>query len=301
MKMKIYAYRVEQVGPRALDNALMRIEAALLRERQYLGEREMRLETSEERNGFWFADFAVPRTGHGPGRMSRDAPLAEIALDAGFSFGEDTGIAFDPNSGYLAVQYNHFGPRISSIEKYLLAADISFGGQPPLERGQRDEDRYGYKFGMVLRPDAYARLRQWGIFKSVDVTISAPGALAVDLQAGRSLKSVLDAPLPEGVETITLGITARPGKDSSLDERGVQGWIQDIQHLGGAVSRAVVRGKPTEDDRMDSVNLVKDRVSAEATLTLGNGLRFVRQDRWDALGRTLRQWLDEGRLPQAAN
>lgn len=42
------------------------------------------------------------------------------------------------------------------------------------------------------------------------MAISVPGALNADLAAGRSLTSVLRAPLPEGIETITLGISAAP-------------------------------------------------------------------------------------------
>lgn len=300
MRMKVYAHRVHQVGPRALEEVLRRIQALSLADRSFQGRDDMRLEVAREENGLWFADFASPRKGHGPGRMGPNAPIEGITLAEGLMFGEDTGIVYDPVTGYLGVQYNHYGPRISGIQNYLLAADLSFGDLGERQEGQSDSDRCGFRIGVVLKADAYARLRRWGIYKSVELTISVPGALAADLDAGRSLGSVLRAPLPEGVETITLGIQARPGREGALGERGVRGIINDVENLGLAVKSAVFRGKPTLEEKTDAVNLVSDRVSGEVTMGLGEGLRYVRQDRWNALERTFRQWLADGRLPRVA-
>ncbi|THK35141.1 hypothetical protein EHS39_26120 [Ensifer sp. MPMI2T] len=295
--MRVYAYRVQQRGPRALEEVLRRINDLPLADRHFLGARSMRLEIAREQNGLWFADFAAPRNGHGPGTMAVNQPMSEIALAAGALFGEDTGFVYDPHSRYLVLQYNHTGPRDSGISKYLAAADLTFGGLGPALAGVPDINRCGFSIGAVLKPDAYARLRQWGIYKSVEMEISVPGALNADLAAGRSLGSVLAAPLPDGVETITIGFTARPGNEGRLGGRGVEGVLNDLQQLGMAVKSAVVKGKPSEEDRMDSVNLVSDRVSGDANVTLGHGLRFVREDRWAALAEKLQRWADDRVLP----
>jgi len=262
-----------------------------------MGERSIRLEQAIGQNGFWFADFAAPRNGHGPGRMGRGAPLEGIALDEGHSFGEDTAFAFDPDTRYMAIQYNHFGPRSNGIEKYLYSADVFFGGGQ-IDNGAGDENLFGFRLGAVLKPDAYARLRRWGIYKSVELTVSVPGAQEADLEAGRSLTSILSAPLPDGVETIKIGLVASASRDGALGDRGIRGIINDIEKLGNAVKSAIVRGKPTQEDKVDAVNLVSDRISQEVTLPLGAGARYARQTRWDALGRTLREWVDSGRLPR---
>lgn len=295
--MRVYAYRVQQRGPRSLDEVLRRINDLPLADRHFQGATSMRLEVARNQNGIWFADFAAPRNGHGPGTMGINQPMSEIALAVGAQFGEDTGFAYDPASRYLVLQYNHTGPRDTGISKYLAAADLSFGGLGPALPGVPDIDRCGFSIGAVLKPDAYARLRQWGIYKSVEMEISVPGALNADLAAGRSLGSVLAAPLPDGVETIKIGYTARPGNDGRLGGHGMEGLLNDLQQLGMAVKSAVVRGKPTEDDRMDAVNLVSDRVSGDATINLGHGLRFVREDRWGALEEKLRYWTDTRVLP----
>jgi len=150
----------------------------------------------------------------------------------------------------------------------------------------------------VLKPDAYARLRRWGIYKSIEFSVSVPGAQAADMEAGRSLTSILNAPLPEGVETITIGLQARPSRDGSLGDEGIRGWLNELEVLGQAVKSAVVKGKPTDEDKSEAVNLVSDRISQEVTLPLAAGARYDRQTRWDAIGQTLRTWIETGRVPR---
>lgn len=295
--MKIYAFRVQQNGRRGLGQLLELVNNADLNDRHYMGERFMRLEAAFSRDGFWYADFAAPRNGHGPGRMGRGAPIEGIQLEEGHSFGEDTAFAFDPQTGYLAVQYNHYGPRSIGIEKYLYSADVSFGEAQRVD-GVAEQELFGFRFGAVLKPDAYARLRRWGIYKSIEFCVSVPGAQAADLDAGRSLTSILNTPLPDGVETITIGLQARPSRDGSLGDDGIRGWLNDLERLGQAVKSAVVRGKPTAEDRSEAVNLVTDRISHEVDLPLGVGARYDRQARWNVLGETLRNWIDTGRVPR---
>jgi hypothetical protein len=176
--MKIYAFRAHQRGPRTFEQVLAAVQRMPLEGRSFLGEAEMRLELAEERHGVWFADFAAPRRGHGPGRMGRQNPLEEIELAEGFKFGEDTGIAYDPATRYLAVQYNHYGPRAGGIQQYLASADLQLGGIPAAPKGTPQLDLCGFRIGMVLKADAYARLRRWGIYKSVEIDVTLPGVVA---------------------------------------------------------------------------------------------------------------------------
>lgn len=296
--MKVYAYRIQQRGPRALEDLLERVRRRPLDQRSYQGAESMRLEDARRRNGLWFADFAVPRGGHGPGRMGRNRQIADIRLGEGERFGEDTGFAYDPVTRYLALQYNHSGPREQGIERYLAAADLSFGEIP--EANGPEIDRCGYDLAAVLKPDAYARLRGWGIYKSIEMKISVPGAQRADIAAGRSLGSVLRAPLPDGISTITIGMTATQDREGALGNERMRQIIRDAQQLGGALLSAKVRGKRTEADKSDVVDLVNDRVTAEPTLRMGPALRYTQADRWEALGRVLRQWIADGILPRVA-
>jgi hypothetical protein len=119
--MKIFAYRVHQRGPRSLDQIVTRLHGLALEDRYFAG--PVRLEDIGRRSGLLLMDFSRERGGHGPGRMSKRAALQNIQLGAGESFGEDTGIALDPQTGLAAVQYNHYGPRVTAIEDYLFAYD----------------------------------------------------------------------------------------------------------------------------------------------------------------------------------
>lgn len=284
--------------PRTFESIIDRIAAMNLEDR-FFGGAGLRLEDRSRKGGLLFADFARERGGHGPGRMSRTEALQEIQLRQGQNFGEDTGMAYDPRTGYAAIQYNHFGPRSAAIENYLYAADLSFGGLRQPQRGEKDSDVCGFRLGALLKPDAYARLRDLGIIHDIEFTVALPGVDRSDLREGRSLSEILNAPLPDGTDTISMRITAAPGRNSKLARGGAMGIVDDLRRLGGEVRRAVVRGKPSQDDPYEKVDLVEERISEDHELVLGRGRRYSRQDRWGALEVTLREWLSGSELRRA--
>jgi hypothetical protein len=286
--MKIFAYRIEQKGPRTFPELIDRIHRKPLQDR--FGERGIRLEERRNYRGFLLVDFARVRRGHGPGRLARNTPFKGIRLRGGQSFAEDTGMAFDPKTGYAAIQYNHFGPRALAIEEYLWAEDLTFGGQRSRRAGETDEDRFGFKFGALLKKDAYERLRKFQIVHDIDFTVAIPGIDKDDFKAGRSLDSVLDAPLPEGVETLAMRISAAP-YGGTLARGGAMRYVDNLRRLGAALQSAVVRGKQTEEDRFDKVDLVEERVSKTVEMPLDSERRYSRADRWKALADTLQNWL----------
>jgi hypothetical protein len=228
--------------------------------------------------------------------MARNEALQDINLRDGEEFGEDTALAYDSDSGYAAVQYNHYGPRERSIEDYLYAFDLSIGGLRAGRPGERDEDRCGFKFGALLKRDAYARLRRFGIIHDIEFTVARPGVMRDDLAAGRSLGQILRVPLPEGVETLSVTIKAAPGNAGSLGRDRALGIVDDLRRLGADLTHAVVRGKPTREDPFEKVDLVEERISSDPPIALGRGRRYSRPDRWAALAHTLRDWLDGGAL-----
>jgi hypothetical protein len=295
--MKIFAYRIVQKGPRRLDEVLSLLSGLSFERRFFEGSAEgVRLEHFEKRGEFFFADIVAERSGHGPGRLRKTAPMAEFDMAEGEVFGEDTGLAFDAASGYLALQYNHVGPRVGRIQSYLLAADLSFGGLGPAAPGQSDWDRCGFEFGAVLRPDAYARLGRMGIVRKLEFTVNHPGAREADRDLGRSLSQVLNAPLPTGVETLEMTLKAAPQRNSRLDRNVVMGMIRGLQGLGGSLRKAQVEGRRPEDSSVEPIDLIEERLSKDALVSIGAGQRLPRQDRWGALGVALRAWLGSGAL-----
>lgn len=292
--MKIFAYRIVQKGPRTLTNISESLGTRGFEDR-YFGGMPIRLEDVGTHGGFLLIDFSKERGGHGPGRMSRAAGIADIDLREGESFGEDTAIAFDQASGFAAMQYNHVGPRHTAIEDYLYAYDLSLGGQPR-EEGQRDEDRFGFRFAALLKRDALARLGRLGIVHEISFSVSVPAVRAADLEAGRSLGDVLRAPLPDGIETINISMKAAAGRDGALARGGAMGLIDDLQRVGAGVKHALVKGRATREDPIDRIDLISERVIKEVPLQLGPNRRYSRPDRWQALSQALREWLDAGAL-----
>jgi hypothetical protein len=290
--MRIFAYRIEQKGPRSLDVLTERLFRLPLQDRFY-GPGNVRLEARQSRRGLLFLDFAKERGGHGPGKMARDAELSEIRLRQGENFGEDTAVVVDLASRYAAVQYNHFGPRTLTLEHYLYSFDLSLGGRGPAAPGTSDEDRFGFQFGALLKPDAYARLQRFGIIHDMEFTIANPGANRADLAVGRSLGQILSAPLPEGTEKITIKVQAAP-RDGHLGIGVAREVIAGLRHLGADLVEAKVRGKEDPDDRLQKVDLVEERISEDVDLELGSGRRYRRPDRWQALQDTLVSWRDGG-------
>ncbi|MDZ4058306.1 MAG: hypothetical protein U1D69_15345, partial [Polynucleobacter sp.] len=117
--MKVYAYRIAQRGPRTLGEVLQRLYALPLQNRVFSASRvDMRLEELGRGGDYLYADFANPRSGHGPAIMALDAPLQGIAIQSGQAFGEDTSMVIHQPTGYVALQYNHSGPRIGRISQY---------------------------------------------------------------------------------------------------------------------------------------------------------------------------------------
>jgi hypothetical protein len=291
--VKIFAYRVHQRGPRSFEHIITRLHALALPDRYFSG--PVRLEDMGRRGGFLLMDFSRERGGHGPGRMSRRAALQDIQLRGGESFGEDTGLAFDPQTGYAALQYNHYGPRVSAIEDYLYAFDESLGGLARPGPGQTPADVCGFRFGALLKRDAMRRLQRLGIIHEIDFAVSVPGAQAADLDEGRSLGQVLRAPLPEGVETISMTIKAAAGR-GALGHGRAMSLIHDLLRIGAGLKQAIVKGRPTREDPLDKIDLVSERVLVEPSLTLGRSRRYSRRDRWAALSGALGNWIAAGVL-----
>lgn len=299
--MRILAFRAVRKGPRALEEVLRNLADRPIEGRYFEGAATgLRLEaTGEAAGGAIFADIAVARTGHGPGRLPPNAPLAEFDLAEGESFGEDTALLFDPATGYLALQYNQVGPRIGRIEQYLHAADFSLGGLRPAQPGESLFDRCGFRFGAVLRPGAYAKLRSMHIVRKLDLAISLPGARAADRETGRSLSQVLDAPLPDGVENLHITMSAAPQRNGRLGRAGVMGWVDDALALGPAVQGLLVRGKVNEDTPIEDLDLLEQRLDYVVNIPVGPGGRFPRAARWEALQAAMSAWRDADALPVA--
>jgi len=297
--MKVHAFRVVRHGPRRIEDIIQDVLNLSLEDRFFLDRYNgLRLEDADENGRFVFMDFANQRSAHGPGRMARDAPLSEFNMRRGETFGEDTAVIYDKQTDYAAIQFNFSGPRHRAVELYLSARDLMLGGLRDAADGEPVEATYGFTFGAVLKPDGYRRLRRMQVIREFEYEVAVPGIQPGDRESGRPLSDALGAPLPEGTETIRVAIKAGRAPKQLLSRDGAMQIIDRIADLPhGVLRRAVVRGRSAEDEPIEPIDLLEDRLVGEVPVTAGRGLRYSRQDRWGALQQIVGEWLESGALP----
>lgn len=243
----------------------------------------MRLEDANAAGNLLYLDFARPRAGHGPGQMARGRPIADIPLEADATFGEDTAMAYDPATGFAAIQFNPYGPRPMAIHQYLTAADLDLG-MPP------GGGAYGYTFGTCFRAEAFNRLRAFGLVREIEFKISLPGVNRNQFDAGHSVGAALRMPLPGGIETFSMKMSAGRGRGATLALGAAFAILTDLERLGGDLIQGTVKGKRAPGEETTSVDLVDERLTAERDIRPNLGHRFARPERWGALRDALAEW-----------
>lgn len=284
--MKIHAFRLEQQGAGSLQPLMDAVAGRDLGARFFAGDGEaIRLEVAQPLGDYYLMDFAGVRAGHGPGRMARNRPIVDFDLQHDEAFGEDTAMVLHLPTRYAAIQYNHYGPRAAAIERHLNAADLALGGAAHTT----------YSLGACLRAEAYRRLREMGFMQEVDFTLALPGVMPGDAAAGVSVGGALNAPLPEGVQVISMQLRAMPG--APLGRDGVFRLLDILNARGADLRAARVWGKRAEGaGRKRPVDLINDHLAEDVDLRPAFGQRIVRIERWNALRTTLQGWLDGGQL-----
>lgn len=286
--MKMLAYRFHPLGNWNVRDLAAAIMDTPLAERSFLGRNDLRLEDWHDGRQFLSLVFGKPRLGHGPGQMSRDAPLADIRLGNGRSFGEDTAVVIEKNSGFAAIQYNHFGPRGRAIGHYLNASLLSLD---PESQG------IGFSLGAVLSRDVVERIRNMEVIKEVDFTVSLPSLAAADREAGRALGAVVAHPHPAGTETLHITYKAARARDASLRPDDVRSWLEDLLPFANSGLRsAKVTGRAEEGAERETIDLIEEQIAAIAQILPGPAQRLDLNERWQALADALRQWLLNGEL-----
>lgn len=288
--MKIHAYQVSEEDGFSLAEAL-RALAARNRDARFIDDSPTAicLEDFQEAGGILRADFMRRRI-HGPGRYRRGEPLGgfNINIEEGESFAEETALVLDPRLSFVAVQYNHFGPRALPIVDYVDAADVEWFHQG------RNIDR-AFDFAIRLRPDTYARLRRMNLYRQVEVKISVPGVAPQDRQRGQPLSRALDNVLG-GTEDLNITLSAGPQRASTFRRDEFFGVINEAQRLGAAVKRLVVKAKEDEDSRAEQFDFFKDRLEEDIDVQVGQDGRYPRDVRWRVLCDTLDRWSRAGAL-----
>lgn len=172
--------------------------------------------------------------------------LSGLALPPTSGLVESIHVVFFPNN-IIGSEFNFYGPRLSRLSGYLAE---KAGARPPIT------------FAALLRGDVTDQLQRLDDIRLLQLKITASYA-GVVRQANRDLGSAFEAAARAG-EAAELEIILRPrpySRDSLTDEllRSVR-QLARRGDLRENSSRFVVRGLNHETERVDAIDVLKDRL-----------------------------------------
>lgn len=281
--MKVHAYKVDFTdGSQPLEEVLQQIEnEQSLRERiRLINQVELRAESISQQDGLWLMDFVRIRTSHGPGKVGRDSEVEGFEFEEEEGFGEETAALYDPSTGYILIQYNHFGVRAGAIADYFSAYD---GTENNL-----------YTFKPKYDEDVERRLLNHGITRKISFCLDVTRMSEQDRQRGRPLSEAIDYGRQNGADKIKVEISVQGERNRSLAQGALDGLAALRSILGqnpDAVTKLEVSGKENQDSVTEVLDLIAHRLSIEFNdLVLGPDLRYPRDERWRALTRAKNGW-----------
>jgi hypothetical protein len=293
--MKIHVYKViSELNTPDLKVVLNYIEALPLDQRlRSLGkeQQEIRAENIKKPTSslpYWLIDFTRLRFDHGPGKVNRNTPIEDFNLNNDEGFGEETAALYDESSGYLFIQYNHFGVRSGSIATYLN----------DIRTNQNDV----YSLHVKMDGDSEVRLARTNIIKKLNFKI-APVNMSTDMrQAGVSVDRILKLSDELNAETIEVTISSGKSGNSNLlfgKVSKVINALKEMMHQDDrfnnseitprALQKFEVYGKKELDSITEEIDMISPKLEYDIDgLVLGEGKRFTQESRWGALIRARR-------------
>jgi hypothetical protein len=280
--MKIFAYKVVPAhdDTKPFAERLKEEAAKELVERLFSRQgRQLRLENHRVYKGLVELNFVGFRLANAPVRVAETREAAEIRIAKDEYFGEETACLYDPTTGYLVVQYNHYGPRVSSIREALSYRDGSVN--------------HGYEMAPKLSRASEERIRRLGMVSRVEVAFAVPhlGERARDLSVAQSIKLAQ----ANGAERMEIVLGNRKG----LSLGPITDWMLTVQRLfardDSALERFTVRGSDDEDGPRETIDLLADRLCEERSLP-ATGRRVPLDTRIEALRDVHQGWVKDNLL-----
>lgn len=284
--LKVHLFKVRPIeGSPALANMLDRIDRLELEARlPSTRVQHVRLEEiarPEAGSALWRLDFCKLRA-EGPGRASARERTRGFDMGEDERFSEETAAIYDEQSGYMAIQYNHYGPRATAIEEYLSV----FAGQG-----------CGYEFAIQLDPAVQARLAQKTIFSKLAYRV-APARLTShwreeNVSMTRAIRSQQEV---FGGEWVTVEVSMSRQRAPSLKLlENLKGLIGLTQESDDAVSRLQVSGKDRSDAPIEKIDLLHGKlVKVFDRLAIGADRRVSQNLRWTCLEDAINDWKASG-------
>lgn len=281
--MKIHAFKVNKEDKTAdlvdvlkLINAEKRLDKRI----RLINRAELRVDSIELRDGVWLLDFVKFRQTQGPGRGKKKAKTEGFDFKRGESFAEETAALYDPATNYILIQYNHSGVRAGSIAQYLSDYDGTSANI--------------YSLDPKYDPDTERKLQQKAIKKSLSFRIDVTQMSAQDLKNGVALEKAIGFGRDCSAGQITVELSAGGARDNGLKGK-VNATLKALRSLAGdnpaAVQSVKIGGKASEDDAVEVLDLLTERLHVELTdIKPGPDLRLPLDDRWKGILRARNSW-----------
>jgi len=283
-KMKMFLYEIS--NQISIVDAINRIKSLPMQDRvRNISGYDMKLEevSCSQINGddIFLMDFCKHRNS-GPGLAKTDAKIQGFNLATDEAFGEMTAALYDPATHFIAIQYNHYGPRAGSIAKYLSK----------FVRGKR------LTFEPRLKDDVLAEIEK----KQYNASFSfrfAPAHLTKEHRKKLAMSTTIKDLEQMGENVGEVEITVKKGRDS----KGMMGQIPFMKSLlgisteaGGAIKSAKVKGAMTPEDEPELLDILNAKISDERGGLAANPRTkmYAFEDRCELLKASFRSWKQSG-------
>jgi hypothetical protein len=283
-KVRINCYRVTPShGSMPVEQMIntIRRDAIEDRARPFHGE-DMRLEqiTPVAHKGtgerYYYLDFVRLRDTHGPGRASRARAVEGFELDEDEYFGEETAAMFRPATGYLLLQYNHYGVKPTAVAEYF--------GQ------YLGHAANAYELNVKADPDAERVFARQNIIRKVELGIDLTAMNPGDRADGRSLMEMARLAKDLGGKKLKVTISVGMDRKSGLVARTKDSLADFLATENDAVTTAIVSGRENEDSQTELVDLIEHKLMVREVVKLGPDRRFPFDERKKALKRAYDRW-----------
>lgn len=284
MTVNLFKLHTGPTSTKSLDEVLKLIESTQIEKRNRKPSyNDMKLENIQQPTSvtpYWLLNFSKLRD-YSPGKGSTKGTTQPIPYGPGEGPSEETAVLFQPSTGFVAIQYNHYGLRSDSIAEYLSVFDGT--------------SQNNFEFNIQLKNTAQARLATKNIFTKLQVKVAPSSITNAYRQNNASLMAALDATSSTNPDTLELTLRANRKNPNGLN---IKSWLKSLQNLvqGGATAqRVVVSGKDSVNSKVDVINLIEEKESIDySKVKLDQGKRLDMTDRWLHLEKSYIKWKHDG-------
>ncbi len=276
MKIHYYSITIEN-SSESIESVLSRIEKLNLSSReQDLSGTNLTAEYMLANGNYFHTDFTLRRMTGGPGLAKRGQVTRDFKLAVDEGFGEQTAAVWS-EKGFVAIQYNHRGPKLVHIIRYL---ELFFQDDAKLE------------LEPFIEPDVWARFQSSSSHLSMECIINT--RTLTEEQAGQNipLQQALQWHQQTGSGKLHLRLyygDGRPGGAMNLIDH-----VRELFARREYVESLKVGVREDEDSPSEVLNLFNHQESgtvSDEKLTQTAARRYTSDSRCNEIQALFEEWL----------